>query len=108
MAMSKTQLVADMTDRLNDLAGEDETWTKKHVLQVLDTLEEVVTEECTKGSGAVNLTGFVKFARVDRPARMGRNPATGETIKIKAKSVAKATALKRFKDNVLAAPKKRR
>lgn len=105
MAMSKTQLVAAMHERLLEEHGDE--WTKGDVKAALDVLEEIVIEECTEGSGAVNITGFVKFARVDRPARMGRNPATGEKIKIKAKSVAKATALKRFKDAVLAAPKKK-
>ena len=42
-----------------------------------------------------------KFARVDRKARMGRNPATGETIKIKASRKAKITPLKAFKDAAL-------
>ncbi|MSO38275.1 MAG: HU family DNA-binding protein, partial [Acidimicrobiia bacterium] len=44
---------------------------------------------------------FAKFARVDRKARMGRNPATGETIKIKASRRARITPLKAFKDAVL-------
>ena len=49
----------------------------------------------------VNLSGFAKFAKIKRPARMGRNPATGATIKIAAKTVAKITALKGFKDIAL-------
>lgn len=53
----------------------------------------------------MTLTGFVKFARVDRPARMGRNPATGEAIKIKAKRAVKTTPLKAFKDEVMGAKK---
>ena len=48
------------------------------------------------------ISGFLKFARVDRPARMGRNPATGEAIKIKASRRACVTPLKGFKDAVLA------
>ncbi|MGA1821100.1 MAG: HU family DNA-binding protein, partial [Thermoplasmatota archaeon] len=44
------------------------------------------------------ITGFAKFARVDRPARMGRNPQTGEAIKIKASRRVRITALKAFKD----------
>lgn len=102
--MTKTELIAAITERLNE---ESDDWSKNDVKAVLETFEDVVTDECANGSGVVNMTGFVKFARVDRPARMGRNPATGESIKIKAKSVAKATALKRFKDAVLAAPKKK-
>lgn len=102
MAMNKTQLVAALQERLAENDPEA-GWTKQDVKDVLDTLEEVVTDACCDPDfGSVNITGFVKFARVERPARMGRNPATGEQIKIKAKTVAKATALKRFKDAVLA------
>jgi len=49
----------------------------------------------------VNISGFAKFAKIKRPARMARNPATGEQIKVKAKTVAKITALKGFKDIAL-------
>lgn len=105
--MSKTQLVTEMHEYLTS-QDDDSAWTKGDVKDALDALEAVVIAECTGGSGAVNITGFVKFERKDRPARMGRNPATGEAIKIKAKSVAKATALKRFKDAVLAAPKRKK
>lgn len=102
--MNRTEFIAAITDRLN---SESEDWSKSDVKTVLETFEEIVTEECAAG-GFVNLTGFVKFARVDRAARMGRNPATGETIKIKAKSVAKVTPLKKFKDAVLASSAKKK
>ena len=49
----------------------------------------------------VEIIGFAKVARVDRKARMGRNPATGEAIKIKASRKAKITPLKGFKEAVL-------
>jgi len=63
---------------------------------------DIVTDSVKSGD-PVTITGFAKFARVDRPARQGRNPATGETIQIAAKSVAKITPLKAFKDAVLGA-----
>jgi DNA-binding protein HU-beta len=66
----------------------------------LQAFIDTVTENVAKGE-PVRLTGFAKFARVDRPARMGRNPATGETIRIKAKRVARITPLKDFKDAAL-------
>ena len=55
----------------------------------------------------VAISGFAKFRRIDRPARLARNPATGETVKVKAKRVARITPLKNFKDSVLSgkAPK---
>lgn len=98
--MNKTQLVAQITDTLNEYTPEGTEWNKGDVKAVLDTFEEVVIASCRKGE-PVMLSGFAKFARVDRKARMGRNPATGESIKIKAKSVAKITALKGFKDAVM-------
>jgi DNA-binding protein HU-beta len=63
---------------------------------------DVILATVAKGE-VVNLSGFAKFAKIKRPARTGRNPATGETIQIKAKTVAKITALKGFKDIALGA-----
>jgi DNA-binding protein HU-beta len=53
----------------------------------------------------VNLSGFAKFERKSRPARLARNPQTGATVKVPAKKVAKITALKGFKDVALGAVK---
>ena len=50
----------------------------------------------------VAISGFAKFVKVDRPSRMGRNPATGEAIRIKASKKARITPVKAFKDAVLA------
>jgi len=66
----------------------------------LQAFIDTVTEAVAKGD-PVRITGFAKFARIDRAARMGRNPATGETIRIKAKRVARITPLKDFKDAAL-------
>ncbi|HUP68588.1 MAG TPA: HU family DNA-binding protein [Acidimicrobiales bacterium] len=68
---------------------------------------EVIEAVAAKGE-QVTISGFAKFARVDRPARMARNPATGAPVKVKASKKAKITALKGFKDAVMspsAAPK---
>ena len=61
---------------------------------------DVVTAAVSKGE-PVSISGFAKFAKVERAARMGRNPATGEQIRIKASKRARITALKGFKDAVL-------
>jgi DNA-binding protein HU-beta len=61
---------------------------------------DVVTENVAKGE-PVAITGFAKFARVDTKARMGRNPQTGEAIKIPARRKARITPLKAFKDAAL-------
>ena len=61
---------------------------------------DVVTAAVSKGE-PVSISGFAKFAKVERAARMGRNPATGEAIKIKASKKARITPLKGFKDAVM-------
>jgi DNA-binding protein HU-beta len=79
----------------------------KDVDAILTGFTEVVTAVAAKGEPVV-ISGFAKFVRRDSPARMGRNPATGEAIKIKASKKARITPLKGFKDAVMspsAAPK---
>jgi DNA-binding protein HU-beta len=77
----------------------------KTVISVLDSFTEVVTAVVAKGVEPVSIPGFAKFVKVDRPARMGRNPATGEAIRIKASKKARITPVKAFKDAVLAPAK---
>jgi DNA-binding protein HU-beta len=76
----------------------------KTVVNVLDGFTDVVTAVVAKGE-PVSIPGFAKFVKVDRPARMGRNPATGEAIRIKASKKARITPVKAFKDAVLAPAK---
>jgi len=80
------------------------------VSKVLEGFTDVVTAVVSKGE-PVAISGFAKFVKVDRPARMGRNPATGEQIMIKASKKARITPVKAFKDAVLnpaAAPRLKR
>jgi DNA-binding protein HU-beta len=72
----------------------------KTVIAVLDGFTDVVTAVVSKGE-PISIPGFAKFVKVDRAARMGRNPATGETIRIKASKKARITPVKAFKDAVL-------
>ena len=74
----------------------------KTVDAVLRGFTDVVCATVAKGDPVV-LSGFAKFAKIQTKARMGRNPATGETIKIKASKKARITPLKGFKDIVLGA-----
>ncbi|MDQ4134307.1 MAG: HU family DNA-binding protein [Actinomycetota bacterium] len=79
----------------------------RQVDTVLKGMTEVIEAVAAKGE-QVTISGFAKFARVDRPARMARNPATGEPVRVKASKKAKITPLKAFKDAVMspsAAPK---
>jgi DNA-binding protein HU-beta len=64
----------------------------------------VLCEKELKRSGEFVLPGMVKLVVQKRKARLGRNPATGEPIKIPAKTVVKARIIKQLKDSVL--PKK--
>ena len=73
---------------------------KKQVDAVMTGFTDVVSAVVSKGE-PVAISGFAKFAKVERAARMGRNPATGETIKIKASKKARITPLKGFKDAVM-------
>ncbi len=58
----------------------------------LTAFVDVVTETVAKGDPAVvSIPGFAKFAKVQTNARMGRNPATGEAIKIPARKKARIT-----------------
>jgi DNA-binding protein HU-beta len=70
------------------------------VSKVLEGFTDVVTAVVSKGE-PVAISGFAKFVKVDRPARMGRNPATGEQIMIKASKKARITPVKAFKEAVL-------
>ena len=76
----------------------------KTVITVIDGFTDVVTAVVSKGE-PISIPGFAKFVKVDRPARMGRNPATGEAIRIKASKKARITPVKAFKDAVLAPAK---
>jgi DNA-binding protein HU-beta len=71
--------------------------------EYFDELTQLAEKEL-KRSGEFVLPGMVKLVVQKRKARMGRNPATGEAIKIPAKTVVKARIAKQLKDAVL--PKK--
>ena len=86
----------DLIQAVSDHTGID----KKTATTAVEGTIDVILANVAKGE-VVNLSGFAKFAKIKRPARMGRNPATGATIKIAAKTVAKITALKGFKDIAL-------
>jgi DNA-binding protein HU-beta len=90
--MTKSQLISEIADKLNV--------TKKDANGFLDTLGAIAYKE-TKKTGTFVLPGFGKLVKVQRKARTGRNPATGEVIKIKAKTVVKFRVAKACKDAVL-------
>lgn len=89
--LTKTQLVAAIAEKM----GSD----KKTASAALDAIVGVITEEVSNG-GAVTLPGVGKIYCRERPERMVRNPATGETFKKDADKVVKMTIAKALKDSV--------
>lgn len=74
--------------------------TKKEVAEMLDAIVALAYKE-TKKSGEFTIPGLGKLKKKHRDARQGRNPATGETIQIAAKTVIKFTVAKAAKDAIL-------
>ena len=72
--------------------------------QFIDSLAELAVRE-TKKNGVFILPGIGRLVRAERKARVGRNPATGEAIKIPAKKVVKFRVAKSVKDAIVP-PKK--
>jgi DNA-binding protein HU-beta len=81
--MNKAELIAKLAD--------DAGITKTQANASLDSFVEAVTKTL-KGGGKVTLVGFGTFTVSKRAARNGRNPQTGEVIKIKARKVARFKA----------------
>ena len=90
--ITKAQLVTELAEKLDT--------TKNDVNSFIDALTTIAYRE-TKKKGSFTLPGVGKLVLVKRKARMGRNPATGETIKIKAKTVVKFRVAKACKDTII-------
>jgi DNA-binding protein HU-beta len=84
-------------DEFAEKLGKRVDETPKHVANVVDAAWEVIAETLKKGDEVV--FPFGKFVVNKRPAREGRNPFTGETIKIPAKIVPQFKPAKKFKDH---------
>jgi len=72
----------------------------KTVIKVIEGFTDVVTGVVAKGE-TISIPGFVRFVKVDRAARMGRNPATGEQMMFKASKKVRVSAAKAFRDSVM-------
>ena len=90
--MTKAELVEAM--------AKDAGISKVAASAALDSFMANVTKALKKKNGKVTLVGFGTFAKVRRKARKGRNPQTGEPIKIKASNVVKFKPGKKLKDAV--------
>ena len=95
--LSKSKIIAHLADKVS---SEDKPVSKKQVASFFDELFKLAVKEA-KGSGKFVIPGIGRAVKAHRKARMGRNPATGEAIKIKAKTVVRLRAAKAFKDAVL-------
>ena len=89
--MNKTELIDSMAAKTG--------LTKKNAEAALNAFVETVSEELTMGE-KVSLVGFGTFEVSERAEREGRNPQTGETMKIAASKAPKFKAGKALKDQV--------
>ena len=87
--MNKAQFIAALAPHFND--------SKKEAAHAVDIVFDTIVRNLHKGED-VMINDFGKFKKVDRKARMGRNPFTGETIKIKASKKARFLPAKGLKD----------
>lgn len=90
--MTKSQLMTSL--------AESTGLAKKDVVNFMDKLVELAYKE-VKSSGQFVVPGIGKLVKVHRNARTGRNPATGETIQIPAKTVVKFRVAKATKEAIL-------
>jgi DNA-binding protein HU-beta len=89
-ALTKSQIAAEIATE-NDIS-------KKAAVEVLESIAQLAYKNA---KNSFTLPGLGKLVLVNRKARVGRNPATGETIQIKAKRVVKFRVAKAAKDAIL-------
>jgi DNA-binding protein HU-beta len=97
MSLTQSQLIAELAEKVEPL-------TKVQVKSILDAITEIAYKEAKNG---FTLPGLGKLVVVKRSARMGRNPATGESIKIPAKTVLKFRVSKAAKEAINGPSKKK-
>ncbi|MGO9095767.1 MAG: HU family DNA-binding protein [Bryobacteraceae bacterium] len=95
--MTQTQLVRELAGNLGV--------NNKIAKQFVESYAAVAVRE-TKKNGVFVIPGIGRLVRVERKARIGRNPATGEPIKIPAKKVVKFRVAKAVKDSIVPPKKK--
>jgi len=89
--MNKAQFIAALAPHFNG--------SKREATHAVDIVFDTITRNMSAGND-VMINDFGKFKKVDRKARMGRNPFTGETIKIKASKKARFLPAKALKEIV--------
>jgi DNA-binding protein HU-beta len=90
--MTRAELIEQM--------AQDAEITKTAAAAAIESLIGAIAETLKKKDGKITITGFGTFSKSRRKARNGRNPQTGETIKIKASNVVKFKPGKKLKEAV--------
>ncbi len=90
--MTKSETLQALADKLGK--------TRKEAGEFMEALVNLAVAE-TKKTGEFTIPGLGKLQKKHRDARQGRNPATGETIQIPAKTVLKFRVAKQAKDSIL-------
>jgi DNA-binding protein HU-beta len=91
--LSKTKVVSHIAEKVGT--------PKKTAASFFDELFKLAVKEAKGGAGKFVIPGIGRVVKAHRKARMGRNPQTGEAIKIKAKTVVRLRPSKALKDAVL-------
>ena len=89
--MTKKDIAAKIAEKFDT--------TKTHAEECVNCVFECITDGLVKGE-EISIAGFGKFVTVERAARTGRNPRTGESIKIAASTAAKFKVSKTLKDKI--------
>ena len=91
MAITKEQLISDIAEAIDT--------PKSTVRAALEQLSEIVSD-ALENSDEITLPGIGKLKVSERPARTGRNPQTGQTLQIAAKTVVKFVPAKALSDAI--------
>lgn len=94
--MNKAQFIAYLAPQFGD--------SKKEAARAVEVVFDAIVRNISKGED-VMINDFGKFKKVDRPARKGRNPFTGETIQIKASKKVRFLPAKGLKEVISGARK---
>jgi len=91
--LSKTKIVSHLAEKVSI--------PKKTATTFFEELFKLAVKEAKGGAGKFVIPGIGRVVKAHRKARMGRNPQTGEAIKIKAKTVVRLRPAKALKDAIL-------
>lgn len=97
---TKSGILSALAEVVKDKDGKP-VLSRKQASEIYDRLLDLTIKGAKQEEKGYMLPGLGKVKLVKRPARTGRNPATGETIKIKAKKVVKIVACKALKEAIL-------